>query len=123
VPENTQGDRVKHSHYSVYVIELTDDPDVEPGKTVYVGQTWHTPEKRFEQHKTGIHAGKHARGRCIKLRPELYAHLNPLTESKSLEMERLVGDQLRNKGFTVYGGQGERFRLSKVKTHKPNGAR
>ena len=39
-----------------------------------------------------------------RLVPRLYAHLNPMPYAKALEMEAILADSLRKRGFTVYGG-------------------
>jgi predicted GIY-YIG superfamily endonuclease len=104
-------------HYSVYVVELDpsvrserrvrfQNPESDPGKPcVYVGETGTTPEKRFAQHKKGIKAGrKYVMKYGIRLIPELYEHLNPMTETAALAMEKKLAMDLRLKGYTVTGG-------------------
>lgn len=51
----TPGRKAAPRRYNVYVIELSRDCVAEPCALapLYVGQTAHTPEQRFEQHKAG----------------------------------------------------------------------
>src|SRR5205085_11006772 len=68
--------------YTIYVIELSRDCVAEPCALapLYVGQTAHTPEHRFAQHKAGgrLAAGKpHRYG--VRLRLDLMAGICPFT--------------------------------------------
>ncbi len=104
---------------SVYVIEL--DPSVKKHRDVrrnnpdamssmkclYVGQTKRSPEERFQEHHTGFghkKGGRHLKGKCVKLRPDLYEFYNPMPLLESLELERDLAEDLRAKGYTVLGG-------------------
>ena len=108
---------LRNWHFHVYVVELdpavrserrvlSQNPKSDPTKPcVYVGETGTTPEKRFEQHKKGIKAGrKYVTRFGIRLMPELYQHLNPMTEAAALEMETKLAEDLRQDGYTVTGG-------------------
>ncbi|MFC1559081.1 hypothetical protein ACFL39_00635 [Gemmatimonadota bacterium] len=93
-------------HY-VYVIELDDkigprdNPDY---PCVYVGQSFFKPEERFEQHLAGTHASRHVRKYGKRLLPELYDHLNPCwSRWRAMDMEKLLGEELAEEGYTVYG--------------------
>lgn len=103
--------------YSVYVIELRstvgDQPSVlkmNPGRNprkpcVYVGQTSKSPEERFAQHLSGVLSGRHVnKETAVGLMPEVYEHLNPMTELESLRMERNLARKLRKEGWAVLGG-------------------
>ncbi len=104
---------------SVYVIEL--DPSVRKHRDVirnnpnarsskvclYVGQTRRSPEERFQEHHTGEgqkKGGRHLKGKCVKLRPDLYEFYNPMPLLESLELERDLAEDFRAKGHTVLGG-------------------
>ena len=63
-----------------------------------------SPEERFENHKRGIKAARVVRKFGERLVPKLYAHLNPMTYRKALEMEAILADSLRKRGFQVFGG-------------------
>ena len=94
--------------YTVYVIELSRDCVKEPCAyaPVYVGQTAHTPEHRFEQHKAGgkLAAGKpHRYG--VKLRWDLMAKMEPLSTRKEAEAaEKLMAEALQRRGHRVFWG-------------------
>ncbi len=63
-----------------------------------------SPEERFENHKRGIKAARVVRKFGERLVPKLYAHLNPMPYKKALEMEAVLADSLRKRGFQVFGG-------------------
>jgi hypothetical protein len=94
--------------YTVYVIELSRDCVTEPCAyaPVYVGQTAHTPEHRFAQHKAGgrLAAGKpHRFG--VKLRWDLMSKLGPLSTRKEAEAaEKLMAEALQRRGHRVFWG-------------------
>jgi predicted GIY-YIG superfamily endonuclease len=90
-------------HHSVYVVFLR-NPRGDGRAGYYVGMTGLNPEARFANHK----AGKQAAGivkRCgERLVPKLYAHLNPMTYRDAVGMEVKLAEDLRARGFVVYGG-------------------
>jgi len=98
--ENQIKDSNPKARYSIYVIELDPavlgknkflekNPDFKPGKPcVYVGMTSHSPEKRFEQHKTGYKSGKFVKDYGIRLKPKQYQNHNPMTYEEACKMER-----------------------------------
>jgi hypothetical protein len=92
---------------STYVIELEElnkTNTAESAATFYVGQTGLTPEKRFEQHKNGIHANKQVEKFGVRLRLDLVITIGQMTHLESLREERQTAKQLRNKGYRVLGG-------------------
>src|SRR5687767_10297206 len=96
------------STYTVYVIELSRDCVAEPCALapLYVGQTAHTPEHRFAQHKAG---GKLAAGKAhrfgVKLRYDLMAGIATLRSRGEAEAaERAVADALTRRGHRVFWG-------------------
>jgi hypothetical protein len=104
---------------SVYVIELDRsvrshrdvkraNPRSDPLKAcLYVGQTRRTPLERYAEHHEGTglkKGGRHLRGKCLWLRPDLYEVFNPMPLLESLVMERELAQELREQGFTVLGG-------------------
>ena len=93
----------KSDHHSVYVVFLR-DPKGDGKAAYYVGMTGLTPEARFDNHKAGIKAARIVRRCGERLVPRLYAHLNPMPFAKAVEMEMILADSLRKRGFTVYGG-------------------
>jgi hypothetical protein len=92
-------------HYFLYVIKL--DPKAMPGVVsacglVYVGQSWHTPECRFEQHSVGYKSNREAREYGVELCPSLYAGLNPIIGRTAAEQAEIVlAARLREVGFAV----------------------
>jgi hypothetical protein len=94
--------------YSVYIIELSRECVGEPCALapLYVGQTAHTPEYRFEQHKAG---GKLAAGKAhhfgVRLRYDLMKAIGPLTSRKAAEAaEKQVAEALTKRGHRVFWG-------------------
>ena len=73
---------------------------------LYVGQTAHTPERRFAQHKAGgkLAASKpHKFG--VKLRQDLMKGIGPLSTRKEAEaMEKAVAEALERWGHRVFWG-------------------
>lgn len=97
--------------YSVYVVELGDDPGprINPIKPrVYVGYTEKSPEQRLAQHKLGGRTNK-AAPRVYhygtRLRPKLYRRLKPVgTREEAERLEAWLARRLLNRGYTVFGG-------------------
>jgi predicted GIY-YIG superfamily endonuclease len=90
-------------HHSVYVVYLR-NPKGDGRAGYYVGMTGLTPEQRFQNHKAGIKAAGVVRRFGVRLVPKLYAHLNPMTYVDALAMEVRLAEELRAKGFQVFGG-------------------
>jgi hypothetical protein len=90
-------------HHHVYVVYLR-NPRGDGKAGYYVGMTGLTPEERFHNHKSGIKAASVVRRFGERLVPRLYAHLNPMTYERAVEMERLLAESLRKRGFAVFGG-------------------
>ena len=80
------------------------DPKRDGKAGYYVGMTGLSPEQRFENHKRGYKSAGVVRRCGERLVPRLYAHLNPMPFAKAVEMEVLLADSLRKRGFVVYGG-------------------
>ena len=102
--------RSKHTtrKYTVYIIELSRDCLAEPCALapVYVGQTAHTPEHRFAQHRAGgrLAAGKPCRY-GVKLRYDLMKGIGTFTSRADAEAaERAVADALTRRGHRVFWG-------------------
>jgi predicted GIY-YIG superfamily endonuclease len=90
-------------HHSVYVVYLR-NPNGDGKAGYYVGMTGLSPERRFQNHKTGVKAAKVVRKYGERLVPKLYAHLNPMPYKKAQWMEATLAASLRKRGFIVFGG-------------------
>jgi hypothetical protein len=90
-------------HHSVYVVYLR-DPEGDGRAGYYVGMTGLAPEARFANHKAGIKAARVVRRCGERLVPRLYAHLNPMTYEEAKDAEPRLAEELRKKGYQVYGG-------------------
>jgi predicted GIY-YIG superfamily endonuclease len=90
-------------HHSVYVVYLR-NPKGDGKAGYYVGMTGLSPEERFGNHKKGIKAARVVRKYGERLVPRLYAHLNPMPFKKACEMEVMLAESLRKRGYLVFGG-------------------
>ena len=90
-------------HHSVYVVLLEGVPGGS-GKDVYVGMTGLTPEERFANHKKGYKKNSKVMKYGVRLLPELYQHLNPMSYDEACQMEKVLAKKLTKEGFHVYGG-------------------
>jgi predicted GIY-YIG superfamily endonuclease len=94
--------------YTVYVIELSRACTKKPCALapLYVGQTAHSPEQRFDQHKAGgkLAAGKPYRyGR--RLRYDLMKGIGPFaSRSEAERAEKAVAEALEKRGHRVFWG-------------------
>ena len=95
--------REKAGHHSVYVVYLR-NPKGDGKAGYYVGMTGLTPEDRLLNHKSGIKAARVVKKHGERLVPKLYAHLNPMPYRKAQEMEVILADSLRKRGYVVFGG-------------------
>src|SRR5437870_13343251 len=93
----------KSDHHCVYVVFLR-NPKGDGKAGYYVGMTGLAPERRFDNHKRGIKAARIVCRCGERLVPRLYAHLNPMPYARAKEMEVLLAESLRKRGFVVYGG-------------------
>jgi hypothetical protein len=94
--------------YTVYVIQLSRDCVKEPCALapLYVGQTAHTPEHRFAQHKAGgMLAASKAHRYGMKLRWDLMEKMGPVSTRKDAEAaERAMAEALLKRGHRVFWG-------------------
>ena len=63
-----------------------------------------SPEQRFENHNRGVKAARIVKKYGERLVPKLYSHLNPMPFRKAQEMEIMLADSLRKRGYQVFGG-------------------
>jgi hypothetical protein len=94
--------------YSIYIIELSRACTTRPCALapLYVGQTAHTPEQRFAQHKAG---GKLAAKKVyrfgLKLRLDLMTGIGPFASRQDAEAaEKAVAAALVKRGHMVFWG-------------------
>ena len=94
--------------YTIYVIELSRDCTRKPCALapVYVGQTAHSPEHRFAQHKAG---GKLAATKAhrygVRLRYDLMEGIAACATRKDAErMEKAIAEALERRGHRVCWG-------------------
>jgi len=90
-------------HHCVYVVYLR-NPKGDGRAGYYVGMTGLTPEQRFANHKAGVKAASVVKRFGERLVPKLYERLNPMPYEDAVEMERKLADQLRSRGYQVFGG-------------------
>lgn len=69
---------------------------------LYVGMTGLDPSIRFERHRYGVKDNSYVRRYGVRLRPDLYAELNPLPYKEAQRMERVLARELRNDGYAVW---------------------
>jgi predicted GIY-YIG superfamily endonuclease len=95
--------KARTGHHNVYVVFLR-NPNGDGKAGYYVGMTGLSPEKRFENHKNGIKAARVVKKYGVRLVPKLYEHLNPMPYGKAKEIETVLAEQLRKRGFIIFGG-------------------
>jgi predicted GIY-YIG superfamily endonuclease len=100
-PDGERAERRRH--YSVYVVYLH-DPRGDGKAGYYVGMTGLPPEQRFSNHKAGVKAAGVVKRCGERLVPRLYEHLNPMTYEEAVEAEPRLAEELRARGFVVFGG-------------------
>lgn len=93
----------KAEHHSVYVVLLEGVPGGS-GKDVYVGLTGLTPEERFANHKKGYKKNSKVMKYGVRLLPQLFQYLNPMSYDEACQMEQVLANKLTKDGFHVYGG-------------------
>ena len=130
--------------HNLYVIELDREvlkydefaranPQYRPGMPcLYVGETRHTPRKRFNYHLVGYKSHEFVRRFAKRLVPEYYANLNPVSRDQAGEEEQRLADRLRAQGCAVWqhenalqsqrAKKGARHRGHRAVHHHPVGA-
>jgi predicted GIY-YIG superfamily endonuclease len=88
----------------VYIVLLEGVGKKRPGYALYVGRTANNPEIRFQQHKEGYKASKYVKKYGVRLLPELFEHLNPMSNAESIELEASIAEALKKAGVPTYGG-------------------
>ncbi len=88
----------------IYIVLLEGVDKKRPGYALYVGKTIREPEVRFRQHKEGYKASRYVRKYGVRLLPDLYEHLNPMSNAESVELEVSIAEALKRAGIPTYGG-------------------
>jgi hypothetical protein len=100
--------RSKAAVYTVYIVELDRKSVKVPCAfaPLYVGQTAHTPEERFEQHKAGgMLAAAKAHRFGVRLRYDLMQAIGPFNTRQEAEAaETAVARALEKRGHRVFWG-------------------
>jgi predicted GIY-YIG superfamily endonuclease len=103
-------------HHNVYVVLLDEriaslrkvrelNPDRDAAKPcIYIGMTGLDPVERFKKHKAGYKASRYVQKYGVRLMPELYESLNPMTYDEAVIAEQGLARKLRNEGYVVLGG-------------------
>jgi hypothetical protein len=61
-----------------------------------------SPEQRFQNHMAGVKAARLVRKYGMRLRPDLYQHLNPMSYEDAKQMEIDLTNHLRKSGFAAW---------------------
>src|SRR5688500_2136597 len=83
---------------------------------IYVGVTALTPEERYARHREGgVSSASIVHDYGVGHLKSLYRGRNPLpaiTESDALEADAGLADELRDRGYAVWGEHGKPLRLT-----------
>ena len=121
------------AHHNVYVIELDKEvlkfdefvkanPQYKEGMPcLFVGETRHTPQKRFNYHLVGYKSHEFVRRYARRLAPEYYASMNPVDGDHAKMEEQHLADRLRALGYAVW--QQENALNSQRSRNKPGHTR
>ena len=102
------------AQHNVYVIELDKEvlkfdefvkanPQYKEGMPcLFVGETRHTPQKRFNYHLVGYKSHEFVRRHARRLAPEYYARINPVNGDHAKAEEQQLADRLRALGYAVW---------------------
>jgi hypothetical protein len=88
----------------IYIVLLHVVDRKQLGYALYVGKTIRKPEERFQQHKDGYKASKYVKKYGVRLLPELFEHLNPMSAAEATELEVSIAEALKKAGILTYGG-------------------
>lgn len=84
---------------------------------VYVGVTALSPRERYERHRAGgVTSAPIVRDYGVGLLESLYRDRNPLDavkEEEALDAEAALAEELRDRGYAVWGEHGKPLRLDR----------
>jgi hypothetical protein len=69
---------------------------------LFVGETRHTPRKRFNYHLVGYKSHEFVRRYARRLAPEYYASINPVSSDLAKLEEHNLASRLRAQGYAVW---------------------
>ena len=96
-------DRPEPLHHRVYVVRLAHPRHPGVRDCYYVGMTGLLPQERFENHKAGIKCARVVRDFGVELAYEWFDEIPPMTYEDAALCEPTLADELRDRGFIVYG--------------------
>ena len=94
---------MKAAHHRVYVIRLRNPRRGDRREAFYVGMTGVPIAERFENHKRGYKSAAVVKKYGIELAPEWYEDIPPMSYEEAALTEPELADELRDRGFLVYG--------------------
>ena len=94
---------------------------------LYVGMTGRSPELRYAQHCSGYKASRYTRSNCVRLRRDLFEHLNPMVITVKRDPVSITRSLATKRGHPeqaqgAMGGIMARFALMDKARRKWNGA-
>lgn len=88
----------------VYIVLLNVVGKKQSGFALYVGKTIRQPGERFQQHKDGYKASRYVKKYGVRLLPDLFEHLNPMSAAEANELETSIAEALKKEGVPTFGG-------------------
>ena len=107
-------------HHRVYVVRLEHPRHPGVRDCYYVGMTGLLPQERFENHKAGIKAAHVVRAYGVELAFEWFDEIPPMTFADAALCEPTLADELRDRGFVVYGPTARAPVAKRVRRRKRN---
>ena len=105
---------VKAPHHRVYVIRLRNPRRGDGREAFYVGMTGLPIEKRFANHKRGYKSASIVTKYGVELAPEWYEGIPPMPYEEAALTEPALADELRERGYLVYGPTASKTPLRRV---------
>jgi hypothetical protein len=90
-------------HHRVYVVRLAHPRHPGVRDCYYVGMTGLLPQERFENHLAGVKAASVVRRYGVELAYEWFDDIPPMTYAEAALCEPTLADELRDRGFVVFG--------------------
>ena len=101
--ERQTAERPEALHHRVYVVRLEHPRHPGVRDCYYVGMTGLLPQERFENHRAGIKCAHVVRDFGVELAYEWFDDIPPMTYEDAARCEPTLADELRDRGFVVYG--------------------